>query len=194
NPAESPILYLALSSTTLPIYTVDEAAESTFGQQLSMIAGVAQVQVFGASKYAVRIDADPNRMAALQVGINELSQAIQNANTNLPVGTIYAPDHTYTLQSNGQLSNAAQFRPVIVTYRNGAPVRLDQLANVTDSVENEYSKSWFNSQQAVILAIQKQPGTNTVEIVDSIYQMMPRLKQQIPSSITVTTLHDRSAD
>src|SRR5581483_3552098 len=112
---------------------------------------------------------------------------------NLPVGTIYAPDHTYTLQSNGQLSNAAQFRPVIVTYRNGAPVRLDQLANVTDSVENEYSKSWFNSQQAVILAIQKQPGTNTVEIVDSIYQMMPRLKQQIPSSITVTTLHDRSA-
>jgi HAE1 family hydrophobic/amphiphilic exporter-1 len=193
NPAESPILYLALSSTTLPIYSVDEAAESTFGQQLSMIEGVAQVQVFGASKYAVRVDADPNRMAALQVGIDEVSQAIQNANTNLPVGTIYAPEHTFTLESNGQLNNAAEFRPVIVAYRNGAPVRLDQLANVTDGVENEYSKSWFNGQQAVILAIQKQPGTNTVEIVDSIYKLMPRLQQQIPSSITVTTLHDRSA-
>ncbi len=193
NPAESPILYLALSSNTLPIYAVDEAAETTFGQRLSMIEGVAQVQVFGAAKYAVRVDADPNKMAAMQVGINELSQAIQNANTNLPVGTIYAPDHTYTLQSNGQLSNAAQFRPLIVAYHNGAPVRLDQLANVVDGVQNEYSKSWFNGQQAVILAIQKQPGTNTVEIVNSIFALMPQLKEQIPSSITVTTLHDRSA-
>jgi HAE1 family hydrophobic/amphiphilic exporter-1 len=193
NPADSPILYLALSSTTSPIYSVDEAAETTIGQQLSMIQGVAQVQVFGAAKYAVRVDVDPNKLASMQVGINDISQAIQNGNTNLPVGSIYAPDRTYTLQSNGQLSNADQFRPLIVAYRNGAPVRLDQLANVSDGVQDEYSKSWFNSERAVVLAIQKQPGTNTVEIVDAINRMMPRLKQQIPTAISVTTLYDRSA-
>ncbi|MGH9566276.1 MAG: efflux RND transporter permease subunit, partial [Candidatus Angelobacter sp.] len=178
---------------TLPIYSVDEAAETTIGQQLSMIEGVAQVQVFGAAKYAVRVDVDPNKLASMQVGINDISQAIQNGNTNLPVGSIYAPDRTYTLQSNGQLSNADQFRPLIVAYRNGAPVRLDQLANVSDGVQDEYSKSWFNNQRAVVLAIQKQPGTNTVEIVDAINRMMPRLKQQIPTAISVTTLYDRSA-
>jgi len=159
NPADSPILYVALSSTSLPIYSVDEAAETTIGQQLSMLPGVAQVQVFGAAKYAVRVDADPNKLASLQVGINDLSTAVQNGNTNLPVGSIYAPDKTYTLESNGQLTTAAQFRPLIVTYRNGAPVRLDQLANVYDGVQDEYSKSWFNNQRAVVLAIQKQPGT-----------------------------------
>ena len=192
NPADSPILYLALSSTSLPIYSVDEAAETTIGQQLSMLPGVAQVQVFGAAKYAVRVDADPNKLASLQVGINDLSTAVQNGNTNLPVGSIYAPDKTYTLQSNGQLTNAAQFRPLIVTYRNGAPVRLDQVANVYDGVQDEYSKSWFNNQRSVVLAIQKQPGTNTVEIANSINQMMPRLKQQIPTAISITTLYDRS--
>ncbi|HKT52214.1 MAG TPA: efflux RND transporter permease subunit [Candidatus Angelobacter sp.] len=192
NPSDSPILYLALSSTSLPIYSVDEAAETTIGQQLSMLPGVAQVQVFGAAKYAVRVDADPNKLASLQVGINDLSTAVQNGNTNLPVGSIYAPDKTYTLQSNGQLTNAAQFRPLIVTYRNGAPVRLEQLANVYDGVQDEYSKSWFNNQRSVVLAIQKQPGTNTVEIANSINQMMPRLKQQIPTAISITTLYDRS--
>jgi len=192
NPAESPILYLALSSTTMPIYKVDEAAETTIGQQLSMIEGVAQVQVFGSAKYAVRVDADPNKMASLQVGIDEVANAIQSGNTNLPVGSIYAPEKTYTLQSNGQLSTAGQFRPLIVAYRNGAPVRLDQVANVYDGVQDEYSKSWFNNERAVVLAIQKQPGTNTVEIANAIQKMMPRLKQQIPTAISVTTLYDRS--
>ena len=192
NPAESPILYVALSSTTMPIYSVDEAAETTIAQQLSMIQGVAQVQVFGSAKYAVRVDADPNKMASLQIGINEVAQAIQNGNTNLPVGSIYAPDKSYTLQSNGQLSSAAQFRPLIVAFRNGAPVRLDQVANVYDGVQDEYAKSWFNNQRAVVLAIQKQPGTNTVEIAGAIERMLPRLKQQIPTAITVTTLYDRS--
>jgi len=192
NPADSPILYLALSSPSLPIYSVDEAAETTIGQQLSMLPGVAQVQVFGAAKFAVRVDADPNKLGALQVGINDLAAAIQNGNTNLPVGSIYSPDRTYTLQSNGQLTDASQFRPLIVAFRNGAPVTLNQLANVYDGVQDEYSKSWFNNQRAVVLAIQKQPGTNTVEIANSIHQMMPRLKQQIPTAISVTTLYDRS--
>jgi HAE1 family hydrophobic/amphiphilic exporter-1 len=192
NPADSPILYIALSSTTLPIYKVDEAAETTIGQQLSMIQGVAQVQVFGAAKYAVRVDADPNKLASMQIGINDLANAIQSGNTNLPVGSIYAPDKTYTLQSNGQLTNADQFRPLIVAYRNGAPVHLDQVANVSDGVQDEYSKSWFNSQRAIVLAVQKQPGTNTIEIVNAINNLMPRLKQQIPTAITVQTLYDRS--
>jgi HAE1 family hydrophobic/amphiphilic exporter-1 len=192
NPAESPILYLTLSSTTMPMYSVDEAAETTLGQQLSMIAGVAQVQVYGAAKYAVRVDVDPNKMASLQIGINDVSQAIQNGNSNLPVGSIYAPNGTYTLQSNGPLENAAQFRPLIVAYRNGAPVRLDEVADVRDGIQDEYSKSWFNGERSVILAIQKQPGTNTIEIVDAINRMLPRLEQQVPGAITVTTLYDRS--
>jgi hydrophobic/amphiphilic exporter-1 (mainly G- bacteria), HAE1 family len=192
NPADSPILYLALSSTTLPIYKVDEAAETTIGQQLSMIQGVAQVQVFGAAKYAVRVDADPNKLASMQIGINDLANAIQSGNTNLPVGSIYAPDKTYTLQSNGQLTNADQFRPLIIAYRNGAAVHLDQVANVFDGVQDEYSKSWFNSKRAIVLAVQKQPGTNTVEIVNAIKAKMPHLKEQIPTAISVETLYDRS--
>ena len=165
NPAESPILYLGLTSTAMPIYKVDEAAETTMGQQLSMIPGVAQVQVFGASKFAVRVDVDPNKLAAEQIGMNEVAQAIQAGNTNLPVGSIYASDQTYTLQSNGQLLDASQFQPLIVAYRNGAPVRLDQLATVVNGTEDQYVKGALNNQRAVVLAIQKQPGTNTVEIV-----------------------------
>jgi HAE1 family hydrophobic/amphiphilic exporter-1 len=192
NPSDQPILYLALSSTTLPIYQVDNAAETTMGQQLSMVPGVAQVQVFGSAKYAVRVDVDPNKMAALGIGINEVAQAIQNGNTNLPVGSIYGQNHTLTLQSNGQLLDAAAYRPLIVAYRNGAPVRLDEIGSVHNSVQDKYAESHFNNQRAVVLAIQKQPGTNTVEIVDAINHMMPRLKEQIPHAITVTTLYDRS--
>ena len=192
NPAESPILYLALTSSAMPIYKVDEAAETTMGQQLSMIPGVAQVQVFGASKYAVRVDVDPSKLAAEQIGINEVAQAIQAGNTNLPVGSIYAPGKTYTLQSNGQLLDASQFQPLIVAYRNGAPVRLDQLATVVNGTEDQYVKGALNNQRAVVLAIQKQPGTNTVDIVDAINQVLPRLEQQIPQSIKITTLYDRS--
>ncbi|HKW67624.1 MAG TPA: efflux RND transporter permease subunit [Terriglobales bacterium] len=192
NPAESPILYLGLTSSAMPIYSVDEAAETTMGQQLSMIPGVAQVQVFGASKFAVRVDVDPNKLAAQQIGIDEVAQAIQAGNTNLPVGSIYATDKTYTLQSNGQLLNAGQFQPLIVAYRNGAPVRLDQLATVVNGTEDRFVKGALNNQRAVVLAIQKQPGTNTVEIVDAVRRVLPRLEQQIPQSIKITTLYDRS--
>ncbi len=192
NPSDQPILYLALSSTTLPIYEVDNAAETTIGQRLSMVPGVAQVQVFGAAKYAVRVDLDPNQMAARQIGIDDISRAVQGGNTNLPVGSIYSAATTYTLQSNGQLLNAAAFRPLIVAYRNGAPVRLDQIGNVYDSVQDRYVQGRFNNEPAVVVAIQKQPGTNTVEIVDAINRILPTLKQQIPRAINVTTLHDRS--
>jgi len=192
NPAEQPVLYLALSSTTLPIYQVDDAAETTIGQRLSMINGVAEVQVYGAAKYAVRVDVDPEKLASEEIGIDQISSAIQAGNTNLPVGSIYGPNRTYTLQANGQLLDASAFRPLIVAYHNGAPVRLDQVANVYNGVEDAYSKSWFNNQRAIVLAIQKQPGTNTIEVVNAIKQMMPQLRQQIPQSITITTLYDRS--
>jgi HAE1 family hydrophobic/amphiphilic exporter-1 len=192
NPADQPILYLALSSTTLPIYQVDDAAETTMGQQLSMIAGVAQVQIFGQAKYAVRVDVDPNKLADRQIGIDQVAQALQNGNTNLPVGSIYAPDKSYTLQSNGQLLNAAAYRPLIVSYQNGAPVRLDEVASVFDGIQDNFTRSRFNDERAVVLAIQKQPGTNTIEIVNAIQQMMPRLRQQIPRAVKVTTIYDRS--
>ncbi len=192
NPSDQPILYLALSSESLPIYKVDDAAETTMGQQLSMVPGVAQVQVFGAAKYAVRVDVDPNKLAARQLGLNDIAAALQNGNTNLPVGSIYGASKSYTLQSNGQLLDAAAFRPLIVAYHNGAPVRLDEVANVYNSVEDLYQKSSFNNTRAVVIAIQKQPGTNTVEIVNAINQILPRIEQQIPSSIQVTTLYDRS--
>ncbi|MGA2989186.1 MAG: efflux RND transporter permease subunit [Candidatus Korobacteraceae bacterium] len=192
NPADQPILYLALSSTTLPIYQVDDAAETTMGQQLSMIAGVAQVQIFGQAKYAVRVDVDPNKLADRQIGIDQVAQALQNGNTNLPVGSIYAPDKSYTLQSNGQLLNAVAYRPLIVSYQNGAPVRLDEVASVFDGIQDNFTRSRFNDERAVVLAIQKQPGTNTIEIVNAIQQMMPRLRQQIPRAVKVTTIYDRS--
>ena len=192
NPSDQPILYLAATSSALPIYQVDDAAETTIGQRLSMVPGVAQVQIFGAAKYAVRVDVDPNQLASRQIGIDDVARAIQAGNTNLPVGSIYAPNASYTLQANGQLLDAAAFRPLIVAYRNGAPVRLDQLGQVNDSVQDLYTRSYFNGQRAVVIAIQKQPGTNTVEIVDSINKILPTLKQQIPRSITLTILHDRS--
>ncbi len=192
NPADQPILYLAFSSNTLPIYQVDDAAENTMGQQLSMVAGVAQVQIYGQAKYAVRVEVDPNKLASYQIGIDQVSQALQNGNTNLPVGSIYAADKSYTLQSNGQLFDAAAYRPLIVTYQNGAPVRLDQVASVYDGIQDNFTRSWFNDERAVVLAIQKQPGTNTIDIVNSINQMMPRLLQQIPRAVKVTTIYDRS--
>ena len=191
-PSDQPILYLAATSPALPIYQVDDAAETTIGQRLSMVPGVAQVQIFGSAKYAVRVDVDPNQLASRQIGIDDVARAIQAGNTNLPVGSIFAPNASYTLQANGQLLDAAAFRPLIVAYRNGAPVRLDQLGQVNNSVQDLYTRSYFNGQRAVVLAIQKQPGTNTVEIVNSINKILPTLKQQIPRSITLTVLHDRS--
>ncbi len=192
NPSESPIIYLALTSPSLPIYSVDEAAETTMGQRLSMVPGVAQVQVFGSAKYAVRVDANPEQLAARQIGIDDVANAIKSGNTNLPVGSIHAPTATYTLQSNGQLLDASAFRSLIVAYHNGAPVRLDEVANVYDSVQDLYAVSHLNNDRAVVLAIQKQPGTNTLNIVDAINRILPGLKEQIPRSIQLTTLYDRS--
>src|SRR5262245_53112163 len=137
NPADSPILFLALSSETLSLSQVDEYAETLIAQRLSTVSGVAQVSVFGAQKYAVRVDVDPRELAARQVGIDQVAQAIQAANVNRPTGTLNGPEQSFILQTNGVLSDAASYRPIVVAYKNGSPVRLDDVAHVYDGVEND---------------------------------------------------------
>src|SRR5579871_4664999 len=171
NPADQPILYMALTSPTLPLWVLDEYAETRIAQRISMVTGVAQVQVLGAQKYAVHAQMDPQALATRQIGINEVEAALRNWNVNLPTGAITGPKRAFTLQASGQLMSAAQYRPLVVAYRKGSPVRLEELGKVIDSVEDDKTASWFythNSKlRSVILAIQRQPGTNTVEVTDS---------------------------
>jgi hydrophobic/amphiphilic exporter-1 (mainly G- bacteria), HAE1 family len=192
NPADSPILYLALSSKTLPLSQVDEYAETYLGERISMISGVAQVQVYGSQKYAVRVQLDPKALATRGIGIDEVAQAVESANVNLPTGTLYGPHRAFTVQASGQLMDAAAYRPLIVAYRNGAPVRLEQLGRVLDSVENDKVAGWRRDERAVVLAIQRQPGTNTVEVVDAVRRLIPTFRDQLPASVNLSVLYDRS--
>jgi hydrophobic/amphiphilic exporter-1 (mainly G- bacteria), HAE1 family len=192
NPADQPILYLSLSSPTLPLSSVDEYAETFIAQRISRVSGVAQVQVFGSQKYAVRVQLDPEELATKGIGIDEVASAIARGNVNLPTGTLYGRYQAFTIEASGQLSNAAAYRPLIVTYRNGSPVYLQDLGRVIDSVENDKIASWYNTTRAVILAIQRQPGTNTVEVVDSIKQLLPAFRSQMPASVDLAVLYDRS--
>ncbi|HKD45733.1 MAG TPA: efflux RND transporter permease subunit [Candidatus Angelobacter sp.] len=192
NPADQPVLYLALSSATMRLSDVDEAAETTVAERLSMVSGVAQVQVFGTQKYAVRAQVDPRKLAIHQIGIDDVYNAINNANVNLPTGTLFGHSTAYTVQATGQLLEANAYRPLIVAYRNGSPVRLDEVGHVFDSVENDKTASWYTGDRAIVLAIQRQPGTNTVEVVDNIKKLLPQLQQQMPAGIKLGTLYDRS--
>jgi hydrophobic/amphiphilic exporter-1 (mainly G- bacteria), HAE1 family len=192
NPADSPVLFLTLSSDTLPLSDVDHYAETVLGQRLSMAAGVAQVNVFGAQKYAVRVDVDPGALASRQLGIDQVGQAIASANSNRPTGTLYGPERNFVVQTRGQLMDAASYRPVVVAYRNGSPIRLDEVAQVYDGVENERNASWSNGTRTIYLAIQRQPNTNTVEVVDGIKAMLPGLQQSLPGSVTLAIRSDRS--
>ncbi len=196
NPADSPILYLALYSPTLPLSTVDEYAETTIAQRISMISGVAQVSVYGSQKYAVRIQLDPRALASRGIGIDEVANAVTTANVNLPTGVLQGSAKSFTIQATGQLNDAAAYRPIIVAYRGGNPVRLRELGRVLDSVENDKVASWFNkddtSTRAVILAIQRQPGTNTVEVVNAIKQLLPRFRADMPAAVHLDILYDRS--
>jgi len=192
NPADQPVIYLALSSPTLPLYTVNEYADTNVSQRISMLNGVAQVQVFGAQKYAVRAQLDPKALASRQIGIDEVSNALSKGNVNLPTGTLDGKKQAFTIQATGQLYNAAAYRPLIVTYRNGTPVRLQELGQVIDSVENDKVASWFNNTRAVVLAIQRQPGTDPIEVVDSIKKLLPVFRAQMPASVDLNILYDRS--
>jgi HAE1 family hydrophobic/amphiphilic exporter-1 len=192
NPADQPVLYMALSSPTLPLYTVDEYAETILAQRISTITGVAQVQVFGAQKFAVRVQLDPSKLATLGIGIDEVQKAVAQSNVNLPTGTLYGTHQAFTVQATGQLVNAAAYRPLIVAYRNGSPVRLAQLGQVIDSVQTDKVASWYNDERAVVLAIQRQPGTNTIEVVDSIKKILPAFRAQLPAAVNLNILYDRS--
>jgi hydrophobic/amphiphilic exporter-1 (mainly G- bacteria), HAE1 family len=193
NPADQPVYFMALSSSTVPISTVDQYAETLLGQRISMVKGVAQVQVYGAQKYAVRIQLDPRSLAARQIGIDEATTAVQSANVNMPTGTLYGAHQAFTLQANGQLTRASLYRPLIVAYRNGSPVRLDELGNVFDSVQNDKVSNYYNDERAVILAIRRQPGTNTVEVVEGVKRILPQFQAVLPPSILMTEIYDRSA-
>ncbi|PYS21667.1 MAG: acriflavine resistance protein B [Acidobacteria bacterium] len=192
NPSDSPILFFALNSDVLSLPQIDEYAETLIAQRISMVDGVSQVQVYGAMKYAVRAQMDPNALADRGIGVDDIDAAIRNANPNTPTGTLYGKFSNMTVQTNVQLDNALQFRTLIVAYRNGAPVRLEEVANVVDSVENNKVASWFNGRRSVTMAVQRQPGTNTVAVVDAIKALIPQFKQQLPASVNLDILNDRS--
>src|SRR5580693_1984549 len=173
NPADQPIFFLGISSETLPVYTVDEYAETVMAQQISTVSGVSQVQVFGGQKYAVRIQLDPDALASRGIGVDEVQAAIGQNNSNIPTGKLYGNKQAFTIESSGQLTSAAQFRRMIVSYKNGNPVRLEELGTVLDDVENNKVSAWLNDSHTIILAINRQPGTNTVEVVDNVKKLLP---------------------
>src|SRR5687767_3599587 len=192
NPADQPVIYLALSSPTQPLYVVDEYAQTFLAQRISTISGVAQVTVFGSQKYAVRVQVDPRALAARGIGIDEVEQAIARANVNKPTGTLSGPHQAVNVQATGQLTDAAAYRPLVVAYRNGSPVRLEELGKVVDGVQSDKVAGWFNDERAVVLAVQRQPGTNTIEIVDAIRGLLPVFRGQIPASVNLNVVFDRT--
>jgi len=192
NPADSPIFFLAMSSPSMPISDVDNYAENLMAEKISTVSGVAQVGVFGAQPYAVRIQVDPNKLAAYGLGIDQVEQAVEAGNVNQPLGTLYGKHQAFIVQANGQLNVAADFRPMIVAYRNGKPIRLEQLGNVLDSVQNDKGAAWYNNKRAVLLAVQRQPGANTVQVVDDIKKLLPKFRAEIPAAVNLEVAIDRS--
>ncbi len=192
NPADAAIFYVSMRSKTLPMSKVDEYAESLLAQRLSMIDGVALVNVYGSAKYAVRIDLDPAAMASRGIGIDQVRAAVANSNVELPTGTLYGSKRTYNVMVNGQFEAAEPFRNLVVTYRNGAPVRLHDIAHVYDGIENDKHKAWYNGQRSVILAVQKQPGVNTIDVVKRIRAVLPQFQKQLPAGVDLTVTYDRT--
>jgi HAE1 family hydrophobic/amphiphilic exporter-1 len=207
NPADSPILFLSLTSRVLPLSQLNEYAENVLAQRMSMVQGVAQVSVFGAQKYAVRIRLDPRELSSRGIPISDVSAAIREANVNLPTGILWGPDRTTTVQASGLLANAKEFGDIVVAYRDGAPVRLRDLGEVTDDVQNNKVASWYNrtargrgpgsgegavEQRSITLAVQRQPGTNTVAVAGAVLELLDRLRPQLPASVEIHTIYDRS--
>ena len=196
NPADQPVLYLALSSSAMPLYALNEFAETRIAQRISQVSGVAQVAILGAQRYAVHAQMDPYAMAARGVGINEIETALKAWNVNLPTGTINGPQRAFTLQASGQLMNAEAYKSIVVSYRRGSPVRLQELGRVVDGVEDERTASSFcddsGCRRAIVLGIQRQPGTNTIAVTDGIKKLMPQFKQDLPPSVEMKVFYDRS--
>jgi HAE1 family hydrophobic/amphiphilic exporter-1 len=192
NPADMPVLYVSLNSPTLPLSEVDEYAETLMAQRISMIQDVAQVQVFGTQKYAVRVQVDPRKLAQHEIGIDEVVGAVQRANVNLPTGQLDGPKKAVTVQASGQLTRAVEYEPVIVTYRKGAPVRIRDIGRAIDSVENDKVAAWYCRTRGIVLAIQKQPGSNTIKVIDRVKDLLPTFRAQLPPSVDLNILYDRS--
>jgi HAE1 family hydrophobic/amphiphilic exporter-1 len=193
NPADSPILYLTLTSNTMPLSQLDEYGETVMAQRISMTPGIAQVVVYGSQKYAVRVQLDPSALANRGIGIDEVATAINAQNVNMPTGTLWGPNRAYTVETNGQLQDAAQFRKMVVAYRNGAPVHLNELGRVLDDVENNKTASWYDGARSVVLAVQRQPGTNTVAVAQGVKDLLSSLRTEIPATVQIHVLYDRSA-
>ncbi len=192
DPSTQPIMYFAVQSATMPLSQLNEYGEGFVAQRLSMVDGVAQVQVFGSQKYAVRVQLDPQKLQAWKIGIDEVSDAISHGNVNQPSGILWGSDQAYTVQADGQLENAAAFRPLVVAWRNGAPVRLQDLGDVRDDVQNSKNASWFSGTRAIVLAVQRQPGTNTVAVAKRVNDLMARLQGELPMAVKITPMFDRS--
>ena len=192
NPADSPILFLALTSDQLPLQMLDEYAQSFLAQRISTVSGVAQVNIYGSQKYAVRVLLDPQALASRGVGIEQVAGAIGSGNVNLPTGVLWGPEKALTIRSDGQLENAKEFKTLVITTRDGAPVRLGDLGRVIDDTESNRQASWFNGRRGIVLAVQKQPGTNTVAVADAVHDLVARLRPQIPSTVRLEVLNDRS--
>ncbi len=192
DPSASPVFFITLYSNTLPISKVDEYAETLLARQLSTLDGVGQVNVMGAAKYAVRIQADPAALASRQIGINQLASAASQTNVNQATGSLNGPDKTAIIHTEGQLHSAEAFRRQIIAYRNGAPVRFGDVATVLDSTDSVRSASWYNEQQAITVSVQRQPGSNTIAVVDGIKEVLPEFERQLPSSIKMEIFYDRS--
>ena len=193
NPADQPILYFALTSKTMPLSQLDEYGETFMAQRISMVPGIAQVQVYGGQKYAVRVQLDPTSLANRGIGIDEVADAISSQNVSMPTGTLWGPNKASTIKANGQLQNAAQFRQMVVAYRNGAPVHLDELGQRARRRREQQSRELVQRRsRSIVLAIQRQPGTNTVEVANGVKDLLASLREQIPPSVEIHTLYDRS--
>src|SRR5476651_2572354 len=196
NPADQPIMFLGLTSDVVPMYVLDDYAETLIAPRISMVSGVSQVQVQGAQKYTVRVQVDPNKLHAEGIGLNEVNTALQNWNVNTPTGQLFGREATFNIKAEGQLMNADAFKPVIVAYRNGAAVRLDQIANVLDNVEDNKNASWLytkaGGRRAINLQVMRQPGSNTIEVTDAVRALLPSFEEALPPSVHLTIRGDRS--
>src|SRR6185295_342954 len=198
NPADQPILQINLTSDTLDMTKVDEYAEDILAPRISMVSGVSQVNVQGGAKYAVRVQVDPDKLEAEKVGLNEINTALQSWNVTQPTGQLFGSSATYSILAKGQLNNANEFRQIVVSYRNGRPVHLTQVANVLDSVQNVQQRAWYvtkkSEQRAITLEVQKQPGTNVIDVADAVRAVLPSLEKQLPPSVHIVIRQDRSVN
>src|SRR5438128_268410 len=192
NPADAPILTLALTSDTLPLSKVEDLADTQLAQKISQVTGVGLVSISGGQKPAVRIQANPTALASYGLSLEDVRTALGLANVDQAKGTLDGPRQSFTIGANDQLLSGEQYKPIVVAYRNGAPVRLADVANISDGVENRHQAAWMNLSPAVIMNIQRQPGANIISVVDKIKQLLPRLEASLPAAVKVSILTDRT--